>query len=156
MSGAPKETHGPVTGPGVCSPVGTLLLFILWQGLRWASVSTVTWSGLHLWLCRETALFWDISPLTSELANRHFLKACVTSTKISQKDIILIRLGLLPPTFPSPLSQYPTWNGIQMWSRQRERLLAQLLGPRGPAGCMERKCWNDIKVCLDAIKHNLM
>lgn len=26
----------------------------------------------------------------------------------------------------------------------------------GAVGSMERKCWNDIKVCLDAIKYNLM
>ena len=53
-----------------------------------------------------------------------------------------------------PLSPKPTWNAVQMWRRERDCLLGYRSGGLGVH--TERECWNDIKVCLDAIKYNLM
>lgn len=57
------------------------------------------------------------------------------STKAPPSHIILSSTfqaseSLDVPTFPlvhSPLSQHPTWNGVQMWNGEKYRSLAETL-----------------------------
>lgn len=50
-----------------------------------------------------------------------------------------------------------TWNGLQMWNGGRDCLSSDTQETERARGRGRgRECWNDIKVCLDAIKSNLM
>lgn len=110
------------------------VLFIHWQ----SPVSTAATAPIS----DHWPLFvWNSFPLMSFRRQRYlkitekdhnlltYLKPCVTSHKTLSQ--LWSRCRRRPPrstflSWCSPLSQYPTWNGVQMWNREQERLLAWL------------------------------
>ena len=144
----------------------------LWLGwkppLVWAT-SAAAWDGRNKPRRSHHSAVSQIVCLPSYLLS-YITDSCVTSTqkKLLPSDIIFTSSVLLleaqsffcvPPLHPSVLPPFlnapPGMESRCGAGRRRDCLL----GYKERGGCGEHgegKCWNDIKVCLDAIKYNLM